>query len=167
MPKVKPTPMLDQYMAMKKQNPDCLLFYRLGDFYEIFGEDAKEASVILGITLTARTSGAGRTIKTPMCGIPHHAAPAYVQKLLRAGRKVAMVEQMEDPKKTKGPVRREVVRIITPGTTLDDSMLDAGSNNYVAAVFTSKAGIGLAAADNSTGEFLCTRFDKNHKQSFF
>lgn len=152
----KGTPMMAQYQAVKDQNPDSLLFFRLGDFYELFGDDAKEASRLLGITLTARTSGQGRSVSVPMAGVPYHAAGGYIQRLLRAGRKVAICEQMEDPSAAKGMVRRELVRVHTPGTALDDGYLDLRSNNYLAALLASpKDGrLGLAWADNSTGEFI-------------
>jgi DNA mismatch repair protein MutS len=146
--------MMAQYQAIKDQNPDCLLFFRLGDFYELFGEDAKEASRLLGITLTARTSGAGRSVSVPMAGVPYHAASAYIQRLLKAGRKVAVCEQMEDAAQAKGMVRRELVRVHTPGTALEDGYLDLRSNNYLAALWPGKRGFGLAWADNSTGEFV-------------
>jgi len=147
--------MMDQYWSVKEQNPDCLLFFRLGDFYELFGDDAKEASRLLGITLTARTSGEGRSVRVPMAGVPYHAASQYIQRLLKAGKKIAVCEQMEDPKTAKGMVRRELVRVVTPGTALEDGFLDQGSNNYVAALSLSKTrGLGLAWADNATGEFM-------------
>ncbi|HTB22087.1 MAG TPA: DNA mismatch repair protein MutS [bacterium] len=147
--------MMEQYQSIKDQNPDCLLFFRLGDFYELFGEDAKEASRLLGITLTARTSGEGRSVRVPMAGVPFHAASQYLQRLLKAGKKVAICEQMEDPKASKGMVRRELVRVVTPGTALEDGFLDQRSNNYVAALFEAKDGrLGLAWADNATGEFM-------------
>lgn len=150
----KSTPMMAQYQAIKAQNPDALLFFRLGDFYELFGDDAGEASRLLGLTLTARSSGEGRATRIPMAGVPYHAAPNYIQKLLRAGKKVAICEQMEDPKKAKGMVRRELVRIVTPGTALDDGYLDSKSNNYVSALFSSKSAWGLASADLATGDFF-------------
>lgn len=152
---VKGPSMMEQYQAIKEQNPDCLLFFRLGDFYELFGDDAKEASRLLGITLTARTSGEGRSVRIPMAGVPYHAASQYLQRLLKAGKKVAICEQMEDSRATKGMVRRELVRVVTPGTALEDGFLDQRSNNYVAALFRTKdSGAGLAWADNATGEFM-------------
>jgi DNA mismatch repair protein MutS len=151
--------MMVQYQALKDLNPDALLFFRLGDFYELFGEDAKEASRLLGLTLTARSSGEGRTIKVPMAGIPYHSAPTYIQKLLRLGKRIAVCEQVEDPANPKGPMRRELVRVITPGTALDEGYLDSGSNNYVAALAPGKNGLGLAWADNATGEFQAMRLE--------
>ena len=146
------TPMMEQYEGLKRQHPDCLLFFRLGDFYELFGEDARDASRLLGITLTARSSGEGRAHKVPMAGIPYHAAGAYIHKLLKAGRKVAVCEQVGEAK--KGMMRRELVRIVTPGTALEDNFLDSKANNWMLSLAASKEGLGLAAADNSTGEFF-------------
>ena len=145
--------MMEQYQAIKDQNPDCLVFFRLGDFYELFGDDAKEASRLLGITLTARTSGEGRSVRIPMAGVPYHAAAAYIQRPLKAGKKIAVCEQRGDPK-DKGGMTRELVRVHTPGTALEDGFLDGRSNNYVAALSPGKGGLlGLAWADNSTGDF--------------
>jgi DNA mismatch repair protein MutS len=155
----KGTPMMVQYQAIKDQNPGALLFFRLGDFYELFGDDAKEASRLLGLTLTARSSGEGRAVKIPMAGIPYHSAPGYIQKLLRAGQRIAICEQMDDPKTTKGNLRRELVRVITPGTALEEGYLDNNSNNYVAAIARGKQGLGLAWADNTTGEFQAARLE--------
>jgi DNA mismatch repair protein MutS len=149
----KGTPMMEQFQAIKDQNPDCLVFFRLGDFYELFGDDAREASRLLGLTLTARSSGEGRSIKVPMAGVPYHAAPGYIQRLLRAGRKIAVCEQVGDPK-AKGGMTRELVRVHTPGTALEDGYLDERSNNYLAALAVGRdGGLGLAWADNTTGEF--------------
>ncbi len=151
--------MMAQYQAIKDQNPDALLFFRLGDFYELFGDDAKEASRLLGLTLTARSSGEGRTIKIPMAGVPYHAASGYIQKLLRAGKRVAVCEQKEDPANPKGAMRRELVRVVTPGTALEEGYLDNASNNYIAALAPGKDGLGLAWADNATGEFQAMRLE--------
>jgi DNA mismatch repair protein MutS len=147
------TPMMAQFEAVKSQNPGCLVFFRLGDFYELFGEDAREASRLLGLTLTARSSGEGRSVKVPMAGVPVHAAPGYLQKLIKAGRKVAICDQVEDPRLAKGLVRRELVRIVTPGTVLEENLVEGGANNYLLSLCLGKSGIGLAYADNSTGEF--------------
>ncbi len=154
----KTTPMMAQYQQIKAENKDALLFFRLGDFYEMFGDDAVVASRLLEITLTARGSGEGRTNKIPMCGVPYHAADHYINKLLKAGKKVAIVEQVEDPKKAKGMVKRELVKIVTPGTKLSPESLDAKQNNYLAAIAFEGGLIGLAAADLSTGEFRATEF---------
>lgn len=144
---------MQQYQAVKNQYPDAILFYRLGDFYEMFFDDAIEASKLLQITLTARSKGEN---KTPMCGVPYHAANNYIAKLTRLGRKVAICEQLSDPN-LPGIVQRDVVRVITPGTTLDESILDQKTNNYLLALTVDEGGFDLAYADISTGEFLVTR----------
>lgn len=148
------TPMFKQYETIKKDYTDCILFYRMGDFYEMFGIDAEEASRILGIALTARDGG--QNIRVPMCGVPHHAAETYLGKLIRAGRKVAICEQLEDPKQTKGIVKRGVIRVVTPGMLIDDAILRKGSNHIVA-VSQSKQQFGFAVADVSTGRFMATQ----------
>ncbi len=148
------TPMLRQYMGIKGEHPDAVLFFRMGDFYEMFFDDAQTASRILGITLTARGTYNGE--KVPMCGIPHHASKAYIAKLVSSGRKVAICEQTEDPKSNKAIVKREVVRIVTPGSILDEGGLDDKSNLYMAAVSGNGDRYGLAHVDLSTGEFRVT-----------
>ncbi|HWP42501.1 MAG TPA: DNA mismatch repair protein MutS, partial [Blastocatellia bacterium] len=150
------TPMLRQYQEIKRQHPGTLLFFRLGDFYELFFDDAIIGSKELEITLTARHRERGTPV--PMCGVPYHAASGYIAKLVRKGYRVAICEQTEDPKKATKLVRREVVRIITPGTAIDSQLLDARENNYLASVFGSGHGTGLAFLDLSTGEFLATEF---------
>jgi DNA mismatch repair protein MutS len=151
------TPVMRQYFAAKEQHPDCLMFCRIGDFYELFYEDAILVSRELQLTLTARD----REKKQPMCGVPYHAAEVYLQKLLRLGYKIALCEQMEDPKQTKTIVRREVTRVLTPGTALDPT-LGAEQSNYLASVCVLSAGAqqvcGLALLDLSTGEFRATEF---------
>ena len=122
------TPMMRQYHRIKKDHPDAILFYRMGDFYEMFMEDAKIASGILNIALTSRN----KNNPIPMCGIPYHSANNYIAKLIKDGKKVAICEQMEDPKLAKGLVKREVVRVVTPGTVLDDKLLDPKSNQFLA-----------------------------------
>jgi DNA mismatch repair protein MutS len=149
------TPLMRQYSAIKKQHPQALLFFRLGDFYELFFDDAVVAARELQITLTSRNKEKGQAI--PMCGVPYHAAENYLAKLLRKGYKVAICEQMEDPKKAKTLVRREVTRVLTPGTALDRSVT-AEENNYLAAVAKSGERAGLAVLDLSTGEFRATEF---------
>ncbi|MFH0856502.1 MAG: DNA mismatch repair protein MutS [bacterium] len=144
------TPMLKQYFEIKEKHKDNILFFRLGDFYEMFGDDAKKASPILDIVLTARHKGGENEI--PMCGVPHHAIDQYVAKLTKAGLKVAICEQTSDPK-LPGIVKREVARIITPGTTLNSSLLDKGENNYLASIFMESGISGLAFVDLTTGEF--------------
>ena len=125
------TPMMQQYMQLKNDHPDCLLFFRLGDFYELFLEDAVEGSRVLGITLTARSRG--KDGKIPMAGVPYHALDSYLSKLVKAGYKVAICEQVSAPKAGE-LVKREVVRIVTPGTLLDQNVLDSTKNNFVAAI---------------------------------
>lgn len=143
--------MLRQYHEVKEQYPDVIVMFRLGDFYEMFGEDAVVASRELDIVLTSRTHGYAP--KMPMCGFPHHAADRYVARLVSRGYRVAMCDQMEDPKLTKKLVKREVTRVVTPGTVLEDNMLNEKSNNYLAAVSPAPGLCGLAIADVSTGEF--------------
>ena len=126
------TPMMQQYWRLKNQHPDQLMFYRMGDFYEIFYEDAKKAAKLLDITLTARGQSAGQAI--PMCGIPYHAAEGYLAKLVKLGESVVICEQVGDPATSKGPVDRQVVRIITPGTVSDEALLDERRDNLIAAV---------------------------------
>lgn len=149
------TPMFVQYKQIKDQYPNMILFYRLGDFYEMFDEDAKKASELLGLTLTSRDGGGD--IKVPMCGVPFHAAEMYIKKLIKQGQKVAICEQTEDPKAVKGLVKREVIRIVTPGMVLEDNILES-SNNYIVCI-TGKKNYGLAIADVSTGEFLVTQIN--------
>ncbi|MFH1859891.1 MAG: DNA mismatch repair protein MutS, partial [bacterium] len=150
------TPMMNQYLQIKKDKPDTILFFRLGDFYEMFFEDALIASQILSITLTARE--AGKNKRVPMCGLPYHAAESYIAKLIKAGKKVAICEQVEDPKTAKGLVKREVVRTITPGTVLIPTLLEDKVHNYLACISKDKLGIGLAFIEPSTGEFRVTEF---------
>src|ERR1017187_452580 len=151
------TPVMRQYFAAKEAHPDCLMFCRIGDFYELFYEDAIVASRELQLTLTARD----RERKQPMCGVPYHAAEQYIQRLLRKGYRVALCDQMEDPKLTKKIVRREVTRVLTPGTVVD-SGLGAEQSNWLASVCVKGQGpascIGLALLDLSTGEFRATEF---------
>ena len=156
--KQEETPMMQQYRGIKKDYPDAILFFRMGDFYEMFNEDAKIASKILQITLTSRNKNQSNPVL--MCGIPHHSSNLYITKLLKAGKKVALCEQTEDPKLAKGLVKREVVRIITPGTALDDNMLDPKSEQLIVSLFISKEEIGLAALDVSTGNFKVTQFKR-------
>ncbi len=148
------TPMMKQYEEIKNQYRDCLLFYRLGDFYEMFGPDAELGARVLGIALTARDGGQG--VKVPMCGVPFHSAESYIAKAVRAGYKVGICEQVEDPKSAKGIVKREVIRVISPGTMLEDSYLQGRSSNYLLAVSKGEQGYGLAVVDASTGEFMAT-----------
>lgn len=126
------TPMMKQYMETKSQYQDCILFYRLGDFYEMFFEDALTASRELEITLTGKNCG--QEERAPMCGVPYHAVEGYLNRLVAKGYKVAICEQVEDPKKAKGLVKREVIRVVTPGTTLDATSLDESRNNYLMSI---------------------------------
>ncbi|MGF7009996.1 DNA mismatch repair protein MutS [Lachnospiraceae bacterium PF1-22] len=155
------TPMMKQYMETKKEYPDCILFYRLGDFYEMFFEDAITASKELEITLTGKSCGLEE--RAPMCGVPYHAVDSYLSRLVAKGYKVAIGEQVEDPKEAKGLVRREVVRIVTPGTNLDTAALDETKNNYLCAIVYLTDRFGLALADVTTGEFFATEFDSSDK----
>src|SRR5512135_973512 len=149
------TPLMRQYTAIKKQHPNALLFFRLGDFYELFFDDAVVAARELQITLTSRNKEKG--IAVPMCGVPYHAAEGYIAKLIRKGFKVAICDQMEDPRLAKKLVRREVTRVVTPGTAAD-SQLSSEENNFLAAVAAAGDAVGFAALDLSTGEFRATEF---------
>jgi len=150
----KITPMMQQYLQIKERYRDAILFFRLGDFYEMFFEDAQTASKILDIALTSRNKNDDQSV--PLCGVPYHSAEPYIQKLLEAGHKVAVCEQVEDPKTAKGVVQREVIRVITPGTVTAAEALDARGNNYLAAICSGRSGYGLAVTDITTGEFRCT-----------
>ncbi len=152
---MKLTPMMQQYMDTKAQYKDCLLFYRLGDFYEMFFEDAEIAARELEITLTGRDCGFDE--RAPMCGVPWHSVHNYIAKLINKGYKVAICEQMEDPAQAKGIVKREVTRIITPGTVTDPSMLEEKKNNYLMAVYCLQTYFGIATVDVTTGEFYATQ----------
>ena len=152
------TPMLKQYMGMKSEVPDAILFFRMGDFYEMFFEDAKKASRLLGITLTSRGTLNGE--KVPMCGVPHHSSKAYIAKLIENGCKVAICEQVEDPKTAKGIVKREVIRVVTPGSVLEDGGVDSKSNLFMAALAGREKPFGLAHLDLSTGEFWVTEIEE-------
>ncbi|SHC80381.1 DNA mismatch repair protein MutS [Staphylococcus argenteus] len=151
------TPMMQQYLKIKSEYQDCLLFFRLGDFYEMFYEDAKEASRVLEITLTKRDAKKENPI--PMCGVPYHSADSYIDTLVNNGYKVAICEQMEDPKQTKGMVRREVVRIVTPGTVMEQGGVDDKQNNYVLSFVMQQPEIALSYCDVSTGELKVTYFN--------
>ena len=146
--------MMQQFLAIKAQHPEELLFYRMGDFYELFYDDAKQAADLLDITLTARGSSAGEPI--PMCGVPYHSVDAYLARLVRQGISVAICEQIGDPATSKGPVEREVVRIVTPGTLTDEALLDADRDNLIAAILSHETRYGLATLDLSSGRFELT-----------
>ena len=163
------TPMMEQYIEIKAANPDCLLFYRMGDFYELFFDDAEVASRALGIVLTKRGKHLGRDI--PMCGVPIERADEYLHRLIALGHRVAVCEQLEDPAEArkrgaKSVVRRDVVRLVTPGTLTEDSLLDAKSNNYLLAIARVRASsdedrFALAWIDISTGEFRVGECDRS------
>lgn len=155
--KTKNTPMMEQYLAVKEQYPDAFLFYRLGDFYEMFYDDAVKGSQILELTLTTRNKNAAD--KIPMCGVPHHAAQNYIDILVDQGYKVAICEQMEDPKLAKGMVKREVIQLVTPGTMIDSSASEAKENNYLTALHEKNGKYGLAYVDLSTGELKTATLD--------
>lgn len=152
--KTKQTPMMEQYFSIKKDYQDAFLFYRLGDFYELFYDDAEKAAQILELTLTSRNKNADDPI--PMCGVPYHAAAGYIDTLIEKGYKVAICEQVEDPKTTKGMVKREVIQLITPGTVMDGKGLHSKENNYLTAVIKDGDDYGIAYADLSTGEMKAT-----------
>ena len=148
------TPMMKQYTQIKKQCPDAILMFRLGDFYEMFFEDAIVASKDLEITLTGRDCG--QEERAPMCGVPFHAADSYIARLVAKGHKVAICEQMENPKNVKGIVKRDIIRIVTPGTILDDALLNSRKTNYMASVCRVGNDCAVTFADVSTGELLGT-----------
>ncbi len=148
------TPMMRQYLGIKSDYPDMLMFYRMGDFYELFYDDAKRASSLLDITLTARGKSGGNAI--PMCGVPYHAVEGYLAKLVRKGESVAICEQIGDPATSKGPVERKVTRVVTPGTLTDEALLSASRDNVVAAIFAAGESIGIAWMDLSAGRFRMT-----------
>ena len=152
------TPMRRQYLDIKAQHPDCLLFFRLGDFYEMFDEDAVTASRELDLTLTTRDRGKPKEEQVPMCGVPFHSYQAYMARLIAKGYKVAICEQTEDPASAKGLVSRDIIRIVTPGTVTDDSMLTPGRSNYICAVAVDGTGAGVCFCDVSTGEAEATSF---------
>ncbi len=151
------SPMMKQYLQVKEENPDCILMFRLGDFYEMFFEDAEIASKVLDIVLTGRDCG--EEARAPMCGIPYHAADSYIHRLIKAGYRVAVAEQMEDPKSAKGIVRREVIRVISPGTVTDGEYLSKEKNNYIACVYCAEKGMGVSFADVSTSEISACCFE--------
>lgn len=154
--KEKLSPMMQHYLSVKEANPDCLLFYRLGDFYEMFFDDAVEASRVLELTLTGRDCGLEE--RAPMCGVPYHSVDVYLKKLIENGYKVAICEQLTDPATSKGLVERGIVRIVTPGTLIESSMLEDGSNNYIGCIYADESGnAGICFADISTGELQAMR----------
>lgn len=158
----KQTPMMRQYHAIKKDYPNEILFFRMGDFYEMMFDDAVKASSIMGITLTKR--GRGTASEAPMCGVPHHAVDTYIAKLIKAGVRVAICDQVEDPKATKGIVKREVTRVITPGTVLDESCMDGQDFQYLAALLKSEGALAVALVEFSTGRFEVALMEGEHAE---
>ena len=150
------TPMQRQYHAIKDENQDCVLFFRLGDFYEMFDEDAKVAARELDLTLTTRDRGKPKEEQTPMCGVPYHSVDSYIARLVQKGYKVAICEQMEDPAAAKGIVERGITRIVTPGTVTESCMLDESRNNYIGCIYGESGKFGLSFCDVSTGAFFAT-----------
>ena len=149
------SPMMQNYLNTKEQYKDCILFYRLGDFYEMFFDDAIVASRELEITLTGRSCGLEE--KAPMCGVPFHAAEVYTSRLIAKGYKVAICEQLEDPKNAKGIVKRDVIRVITPGTVIETNMLEEKKNNYIMSIAKRGMYYGIGICDISTGDFYATQ----------
>lgn len=158
----KLSPMMERYQAVKAEHPGAMLLFRMGDFYELFYEDAQNASRVLGLTLTSRDKNSDNPV--PMAGFPYHQLDSYLQKLIQAGFRAAICDQVEDPKKAKGLVRREVTRVVTPGTLTDDQMLDPRQSNFLACVAPSKSGIGLAWLELSTGRFYLTDVEPSQLQ---
>ena len=150
------TPMRRQYQQIKDQHKDCILMFRLGDFYEMFDEDAKLTARELDLTLTTRDRGKPKEEQTPMCGVPYHSVDSYIARLVQKGYKVAICEQMEDPATAKGLVQRDITRIITPGTVTESCMLDENKNNYIGCIYGESGKFGLAFCDVSTGAFFTT-----------
>ena len=157
------TPMMKQYLEMKERNPDSILFFRLGDFYEMFNEDARLVSKELDLTLTTRDRNKPPEERTPMCGVPYHSCDSYIARLIAKGYKVAICEQTEDPATAKGLVDRDIIRVITPGTVIASSMLEEGRNNFLCAVYADSTALGLCLCDISTGEVFATSFPSGEK----
>lgn len=155
------SPMMQHYVKTKEEYSDCILFYRLGDFYEMFFEDAQTVSKELELTLTGKDCGMAE--RAPMCGVPFHAAEVYINRLISKGYKVAVCEQVEDPKQAKGIVKREVIRVVTPGTTLNTQALDETKNNYIMSVVYLSNRFGIAIADVTTGDFMVTEVENIRK----
>lgn len=157
------SPLMQQYLSVKEKNKDTIVFFRVGDFYEMFFDDAKLASKELELTLTGKDCGLDE--RAPMCGVPFHSAETYIARLVAKGYKVGICEQTEDPAKAKGLVRRDIIRVVTPGTVMESAMLDDSSNNFICALFTKKDSTGLAFCDISTGELYATQLDGNSQES--
>ncbi|MDE6057803.1 MAG: DNA mismatch repair protein MutS, partial [Muribaculaceae bacterium] len=163
MAKIVETPLMKQYFEMKKKHPDAILLFRVGDFYETFSEDAIEASSILGITLTRRANGSAQSVE--LAGFPHHALDTYLPKLVRAGKRVAICEQLEDPKLTKKLVKRGITELVTPGVNTNDASMEGAEKNFLAGVHFKRTGkgkpvrAGIAFLDITTGEFIAAETD--------
>ncbi len=155
------TPMMQNYVKMKEEYKDCILFYRLGDFYEMFYEDAKVCSEELELTLTGKSCGLEE--KAPMCGVPFHAVDGYLNKLVTKGYKVAICEQVEDPKTARGLVKRAVTRVVTPGTNLNTQALDASKNNYLMCVVYTTNAYGVSYVDVTTGDYFLAEFSTQNQ----
>ena len=153
----KISPMMQHYLQVKESYKDCIVFYRLGDFYEMFFDDAKEVSQLLDLTLTGRDCGMDE--RAPMCGVPFHAADTYIAKLVSLGKKVAVCEQLTEPTPGKGIVERDVVRVVSAGTLIEENLLDEKANNYICCVYMEDSRSGLAWADITTGEFNAAAFE--------
>ena len=157
------SPLMQQYLKVKEQNKDTIVFFRVGDFYEMFYDDAKLASKELELTLTGKECG--QKERAPMCGVPFHSADTYIAKLVSKGYKVGICEQVEDPATAKGLVKREIIRVVTPGTVMEALMLDSGSNNFISAIYTKNDKTGAAFCDVSTGEFFATILEGDSQES--
>ncbi|MCW3055198.1 MAG: mismatch repair protein MutS, partial [Chthonomonadales bacterium] len=154
------TPLMLQYFATREENPGVILLIRVGDFFEAYGDDAETIARDLNISLTGREDGG---VRIPMAGVPHHATDRYVARLIGMGRRIAIMDQVEDPKHAKGLVKRKVTRIVTPGTILEDNMLDSRSNNYLLAAIVGDPVAGISVVDISTGEFLTTEIEGDRR----
>ena len=153
------TPMMRQYLEIKEQNKDSILFFRLGDFYEMFNEDAKLVSKELDLTLTTRDRNKPEEERTPMCGVPYHSSDGYIARLIAKGYKVAICEQTEDPATAKGLVSRDIIRVITPGTVIDTASLEDGRSNFICGIYCDKSCAGVCFCDITTGKTHATSFE--------
>ena len=154
------TPMMQQYLQIKEQNQDAILFFRLGDFYEMFGPDARTASRELDLTLTTRDKSKDKSAeeRVPMCGVPYHSADSYIARLIAKGYKVAICEQTEDPAAAKGLVKRDIIRVVTPGTVINSACLEEGRSNFCAGIYLDEEYAALCVCDISTGKAHATGF---------
>ena len=155
------SPMMQEYVKTKEANKDCILMYRVGDFFEMFFDDALTVSKELELTLTGKECGLPE--RAPMCGVPYHAVDTYIGRLVKGGHRVAVCDQVEDPKQAKGLVRREITRIVTPGTNFDASQMEEGKNNYLVSIVCTADRFGIASCDVSTGEFMVTETDRQDR----